>query len=123
MAKKAAKKKVAKKKAAKKKAAKKEAAKKKIAKKKVAKKKAVKKGTATGVAGVTASLETIPRRESIPGIALGLPDFANWREAARALKVSPFYAGAGAVPFSRLRATQILDPMRGQKSFNDFYLE
>jgi hypothetical protein len=123
MAKKVAKKKAGKKKTAKKKALKKEAAKKKAVKKKVAKKKAVKKRTATGVAGVTASLETIPRRESIPGIAPGLPDFANWKEAARALRVEPFYAGPGAVPFSRLRATQILDPMRGQKSFNDFYLE
>jgi hypothetical protein len=116
-------KKVAKKKVAKKKAAKKKVAKKKVAKKKAATKKAVKKRTATGVAGVTASLETLPRRESIPGIAAGLPDFANWKEAARALRVEPFYAGPGAVPFNRLRATQILDPMRGQKSFNDFYLE
>ena len=64
-----------------------------------------------------------PRRESIPGIAPDLPDFANWVEAARVLKVAPFYSGPDPVPFSRLWATQILDPMRGQRSYNDFYLE
>jgi hypothetical protein len=128
MAKKATKKKVAKKNAAKKKVLKKAAAKKKASKKKaikkaVAKKRAVKKETATAVAGGAASLEAIPRRESIPGIAPGLSDFADWKQAARALRVKPFYTGPGAVPFSRLRATQILDPVRGRQSFNDFYLE
>jgi hypothetical protein len=56
----------------------------------------------------------MPRREDIPGIALRLPDLANWKEAARALKVRPFYTGAGSVPFSRLRATQILDSAQGR---------
>jgi hypothetical protein len=74
-------------------------------------------------ASATAASAATPRRENIPGSAPGLPDFANWEEAARALRVEPFYAGPDPVPFSRLRATQILDPMRGQKSFNDFYLE
>jgi hypothetical protein len=106
-----------------KKTAKKKASKKKVLKKAPAKKKPVKKETATAVAGAAAAIGTIPRRENIPGIAPGLPDFADWREAARALRVAPFYTGPGAVPFSRLRATKILDPMRGQKSFNDFYLE
>lgn len=124
----------AKKKAAKKKAAKKKPAKKKLLGKKPVKKKAVKKAaakkkapkqkttTATGVGGAAASIGTMPRRENIPGIAVDLPDFADWRQAARALRVSPFFTGPDAVPFSRLRATQILDPMRGQKSFNDFFL-
>jgi hypothetical protein len=39
------------------------------------------------------------------------------------LRVSPFYDGPDAVPFSRLRATQVPDPARGNASFNDFYLE
>src|SRR5262249_43980292 len=110
MAKKA-KKKAAKRKAAKKKPAKKKLLGKKLVKKKAAKKKAPKQKTATGVAGAAASIGTMPRRENIPGIAAGLPDFADWREAARALRVSPFFTGPNAVPFSRLRATQILDPM------------
>jgi hypothetical protein len=127
MAKKVAKKKAAKKKAAKKKVlkkapAKKKAAKKKAVKKAAAKKKPVRKETATAEAGGAASLEAIPRRESIPGIAPGLPDFADWKQAARQLRVSPFYTGPGAVPFSRLRATQILDPI-SHRSSNDFYLE
>src|SRR5262245_3503431 len=112
MAKKA-KKKTAKKKPAKKAAAKKKPAKKQLAKKQRARKQAPRPMAARGM---------MPRREDIPGIAAGLPDFADWKQAARALKVSPFYTGPDAVPFSRLRATQILDPMRGQKSFNDFFL-
>lgn len=105
-------------KTAKKKPAKKRLAKKKPAKKQLAKKQLAKKQPPSTMA----ARSMMPRREDIPGIAAGLPDFADWKEAARALKVSPFYTGAGAVPFSRLRATQILDPMRGQKSLNDFYL-
>jgi hypothetical protein len=121
--KKAAKRKAAKKKPAKKKLLGKKLVKKKAVKKAAAKKKAPKQKTATGVAGAAASIGTMPRRENIPGIAVDLPDFADWRQAARALRVSPFFTGPDAVPFSRLRATQILDPMRGQKSFNDFFLE
>src|SRR5262245_1786473 len=92
---------------------------KKPAKKKTAEKKLAKKKPAIAGAGLAAT----PRGEDIAGIAAGLPDVADWRQAARALKVYPLYAGAGAVPFSRLRATRILDPMRGQKWFNDFYRE
>jgi hypothetical protein len=112
-AKKAKKKKPAKKAAAKKKPVKKQLAKKQPAKKQPAKKQAPRPMAARAM---------MPRREDIPGIAAALPDFADWKQAARALKVSPFYTGPDAVPFSRLRATQILDPMRGQKSFNDFFL-
>lgn len=94
-------------------------AKKKTTKRKTAKKKAVKKKAARKMA----ARAPMPRREDIPGIALGLPDFADWREAARALKVRPFYTGSDSVPFSRLRATQILDSAQGRRSLNDFYLE
>jgi hypothetical protein len=111
--------KTAKKKSAKKKSAKKKLAKKSLPKKQLAKKKPAKKKPARPMG---AARGMMPRREDIPGIAAGLPDFADWKQAARALKVSPFYTGADALPFSRLRATQILDPMRGQKSFNDFFL-
>jgi hypothetical protein len=63
------------------------------------------------------------RREDVPGYAACRPDLADFEEAARALRVSPFYDGPDAVPFSRLRATQVPDPARGNASFNDFYLE
>jgi hypothetical protein len=77
---------------------------------------------ATGDIRVTHARGAMPRREDIPGLAPGLTDFANWREAMQALKVEPFYDGPDAVPFSRVRATQVLDGARGNKSFNDFYL-
>jgi hypothetical protein len=121
MAKKAkkAKKSAAKKKATKKAASKKTAAKKTAPKKKIAAKKtALKKIPARRALG----LATTPRREDVPGIAKDLPDFANFREAAIALRVAPFFTGPGAVPFSRLRATQILDPV-SHRSLNDFFLE
>jgi hypothetical protein len=82
-----------------------------------------KKKTAKKAARKMAAAAPMPRREQIPGIALGLPDLADWKEAARALKVRPFYTGPGSVPFSRLRATQVLDSAQGHRSFNDFYLE
>ena len=63
-----------------------------------------------------------PRREDIPGISPDLPDEANWQEAARALRVRPFYTGPGAVPFSRLRARLVPDPTKGNRPANDFYL-
>jgi hypothetical protein len=63
------------------------------------------------------------RREDIPGYSTNWPDMSNWELAARALRVKPFYEGPDAVPFSRLRATQIPDPARGNATFNDFYLE
>ena len=63
---------------------------------------------------------SIPR----PGIPLEeLPRMTKFEEAARALRVSPFYHGPDCVPFSRLRATQVPDPARGNTPFNDFYLE
>lgn len=95
---------------------------KKAAKKGVAKKKAAKKKAAKKKARKMAAAARTPRREDIPGIALSLPDFSDWREAARALKVRPFYTGPGSVPFSRFRATQILDSASGRKTANDFYL-
>src|SRR5262245_41263632 len=105
-------------KAKKKKPAKKKPAKKQLAKKRSAKKRSAKKQPSRPMV----ARAMMPRREDVPGIAKDLPDFANFREAAIALRVAPFFTGPGAVPFSRLRATQILDPMRGQKSFNDFFL-
>jgi hypothetical protein len=109
--------------AKKKKPAKKAPAKKKPAKKQLARKQRAKKQRANKqLPRPMAARALMPRREDVPGIAKDLPDFANFREAAIALKVAPFFTGPGAVPFSRLRATQILDPMRGQKSFNDFFL-
>jgi hypothetical protein len=97
---------------------------KKVTRKKAAKKKATtkKKATKKKAARKMAAAARMPRREDVPGIAAGLPDFADFREAARALKVRPFFAGPGSVPFSRLRATQIRDPARGPGSFNDFFL-
>ena len=35
----------------------------------------------------------------------------------------PVYHGRDCDPFSRLRATQVPDPSRGNTPFNDFYLE
>jgi hypothetical protein len=71
-------------------------------------------------------------RERIPGIAVDLPDISNWRLAAKALRVKPFFTGAGAKPFSCLMATQInMDPpirrevngvMIPFRSVNDFFL-
>ncbi len=102
--------------------AKKAKAKKAKAKKRAVKKTAAKK-TAARKARKTAAPRArglMPRREDVPGIAPELQDFANFREAAIVLKVAPFFTGPGAVPFSRLRATQILGP--GGRQFNDFFL-
>ena len=33
------------------------------------------------------------RREDIPGDSTSRPDMSNWKEAARALRVRPFYEG------------------------------
>jgi hypothetical protein len=63
------------------------------------------------------------RREDIPGYSTSRPDMSNWKEAAAALRVRPFYEGADSVPFSRLRAYLVPDPTRGNATFNDFYLE
>jgi hypothetical protein len=71
-------------------------------------------------------------RAKIPGIAVDLPDISNWQLAAKKLKIEPFYKGAGAKPFSCLRATQMnMEPpikkevegvMIPFKSVNDFFL-
>ena len=98
---------------------KKKSAVKKTAAKKTAARKARK---ARKAAAPIARGSAMPRREDVPGIARDLPDFANFRQAAIALRVAPFFTGPGAVPFSRMRATQILDPTKGNKSFNDFFL-
>jgi hypothetical protein len=63
----------------------------------------------------------MPRKTDVPGYSAGNPDLADFEEAARALKVSPYYEGPDSVPFSRLRATQVLDPS-SKRSLNDFYL-
>src|SRR4051812_44045210 len=71
-------------------------------------------------------------RASIPGIAVDLPDISNWQLAAKQLKIEPFFSGAGAKPFSCLRATQMnMEPpikkevegvMIPFRSVNDFFL-
>jgi len=66
---------------------------------------------------------TAPRRENIPGYSANCRDSCNWEEAARQLRVRPFYDGPDAVPFSRLRATQIPGSARCNVPFNDFYLD
>ncbi len=63
------------------------------------------------------------RREDIPGYSTSRPDMSNWKEAAAALRVRPFYEGPASVPFSRLRAYLVPDATRGNATFNDFYLE
>ena len=92
-------------------------------------KKSAKKGTAKKKAArKTAARAKTPRREDIPGIARDLPDISNWREAAKALKIRPFYRGHDSRPFDCLEATQMhMDPPKkvGGVSFasvNDFRL-
>ena len=63
------------------------------------------------------------RREDIPGYSTSRPDMSNWKLAAAALRVRPFYEGPDSVPFSRLRAYLVPDPTRGNATFNDFYLD
>ena len=63
------------------------------------------------------------RREDIPGYSTSRPDMSNWKEAARTLRVRPFYEGPDSVPFNRLRAYLVPDPTRGNATFNDFYLD
>lgn len=68
------------------------------------------------------------RRENIRGIAADLPDLSDWKEAAKALKISPFYTGLGAKPFTCLLAFDVpaQPPVtRDEKTFyrvNDFGL-
>jgi hypothetical protein len=92
-------------------------------------KKGAKKTTKKKASRKTAALaRTTPRREDISGIVRDLPDISDWREAARVLKIRPFYQGPGALPFSCLTATQMrMDPPKkvGRVSFssvNDFRL-
>jgi hypothetical protein len=61
------------------------------------------------------------KKTDVPGYSAGNPDLSDFAEAARALKVRPSYEGPDSVPFSRLRATQVLDPS-SKRSLNDFYL-
>ena len=91
-----------------------------VKKKRPVKKTAAKKTAARKAAAPRARGSAMPRREDVPGIVPSFPDFANFREVVIVLKVAPFFTGPGAVPFSRLRATQILGP--GQRQFNDFFL-
>jgi hypothetical protein len=65
--------------------------------------------------------EIAPRREDIRGIVVDLPDLSDWKEAAKALKIKPFYSGPDAKPFSCLLAFEVRpDPpvVRDGKSFN-----
>lgn len=112
----------------------KKAATKKTAKKKTSKIKASrkisKKKTSKKERETIATLDTtmMPRREVIPGIAPDLPDISNWKLAAEALKIRPFYTGAKSLPFSCLRATQMrIEPpiKKGGVAFievNDYFL-
>jgi hypothetical protein len=76
----------------------------------------------------TARAKTMPRRENIQGITVELPDISDWREAARVLKIRPFYKGPGSLPFTCFTATQMrMDPPRRiggviYQSVNDFRL-
>lgn len=75
-----------------------------------------------------AALATMPRREDIKGITLELPDISDWKQAAKVLKIKPFYQGPGALPFSCFQATQMhMDPPKkvggvSYSSVNDFRL-
>jgi hypothetical protein len=72
--------------------------------------------------------EKTPRREAIRDIVVDLPDLSDWKEAAKALKITPFYTGPGAKPFSCLVAFEVsANPpvIRDKKTFymvNDFKL-
>jgi hypothetical protein len=83
--------------------------------KKAAKNKAAKKA-------VKRAASAIPRKTAIPGYDQTRPDGSNWKLAAEALKIRPFYTGPGSKPFSCLRAQQLPDPVRGNATYNDFYL-
>jgi hypothetical protein len=95
-------------------------------------KKGAKKTTKKKASRKTAALaRTTPRREDMSGIVRDLPDISDWREAARVLKIRPFYDGPGSLPFSCLTAIQMrMDPPRRIKvngwvsfsSVNDFRL-
>ena len=37
--------------------------------------------------------EKAPRREDIRGIVVDLPDLSDWKQAAKVLKIKPFYTG------------------------------
>ena len=45
----------------------------------------------------------IRRPEDVPGYSKNCRDMTKFEEAARALRVSPFYHGSDCVPLSRLR--------------------
>jgi hypothetical protein len=85
-------------------------------------------GMMSEIEKVTAHGTTTPRREDIPGITPELPDLSDWKEAAKVLKIRPFFEGPDSKPFSCLRATQMrMDPpmIVDKKRFfsvNDFLL-
>ena len=97
------------------------AAKKTIAKKGLAKAKPVKKAKPSPIRAAAAP--PLPRKQDVPGYSPSAPDMAAWPEVAVVLKVRPFYVGPDSVPFSRLRAHLVPDPTRGNKTFNDFFLD
>jgi len=72
--------------------------------------------------------EKAPRREDIRGIVVDLPDLSDWKQAAKVLKIKPFYTGKDAKPFSCLVAFEVrADPpvVKDKKTFyriNDFKL-
>jgi|SRR5262249_21686308 len=94
--------------------------------KKTTKKGATKKGAAKKKAmRATAALaEPMPRREDIRGITLDLPDGSDWRQAAKVLKIRPFYNRSDSLPFSCLEATLLrMDKKVGPITYsyvNDF---
>jgi hypothetical protein len=83
-------------------------------------KQAAKKKRAKKMAG----LARMPRRDDIRGIVLDLPDISNWKEAARVLRIRPFYMGPNSLPFSCLEATRMrLDKKKDGVTYsyvNDF---
>ena len=64
------------------------------------------------------------KKTDVLGYSIHTPDMSNthFEDAARSLKVRPFYTGADSRPFSCLRATQFFDPV-SKRSYNDFYLD
>jgi hypothetical protein len=90
---------------------------KKVAKKKATKKKAAKKGVRKAV-----KKAAMPKKTDIPGYDPTRPDESNWKLAAKALKIRPFFNGPGSKPFSCLRAQLVPDPVNRNVTYNDFYL-
>jgi hypothetical protein len=98
------------------------AAKKKTAGKMKAKKSATRKTTARRMVAteVAAKIQTAKtyRREDIANITLQYPDESDWRLAAKALRIRPFYNGRDSRPWRCFTATIMAQPGRGP--VNDF---